>query len=295
MDFDANPNGHAKDQMRRRHDDFLLRFRRDADNIQNIRHCHHRQLSQHPAGYSDVAGGFDHSDADRRTRTNTDNNVASTSCGRGHEKVTLHFHGVFMDGPELVTQCDLAEGMFIHDFITKNTGTFWIHSHDPGQYPKGLRSPFHWLTSPDKTEYAIAPSTRTRFRFIKMSAFSQFFVLFEQHSVTTTEVDGVLVNSTGQTTDSFTIALGQRVSVIVQSMTNPGTKPFHILVSLNPSLAPSKPEKDKDCPGYCTLPGRTEGLTLFSWGCLSYSGFTSEPCPALSDPLSIPIVNLRSG
>lgn len=32
-------------------------------------------------------------------------------------------------------------GSFTYDFPAKNAGTFWIHSHASGQYPKGLRSP----------------------------------------------------------------------------------------------------------------------------------------------------------
>jgi FtsP/CotA-like multicopper oxidase with cupredoxin domain len=30
---------------------------------------------------------------------------------------------------------------FIYDFIASDEGTYWIHSHDPGQYPKGIRTP----------------------------------------------------------------------------------------------------------------------------------------------------------
>ncbi|KAK4451977.1 multicopper oxidase [Podospora aff. communis PSN243] len=293
------------------------------------------------------------------------------------EKVTLHFHGVLMDGgyssmdgPEMVTQCGVNRGSFVYDFVANDAGTYWIHSHDPGQYPKGLRSPFivkdtegdnsllrplgmdykdsddktvalsdwwqnFWdseakyeetpvagnpcaagvevvpqgvlfndyvpgLTDPGLKEYAIAPSfetrpVRTRFRFINMSAYSQFFIMFEQHRVTPIEVDGVLINPTGQLTEGFTLAPGQRLSVIVHSMANPGTKPFRILVSLDPQLAPSFPEKDKDYPGYCTLPNRAEGLTLFSWGCLSYSGFTTESCTAPSNPLSISMLTYDPG
>lgn len=31
---------------------------------------------------------------------------------------------------------------FFYRFVANKPGTYWIHSHDPGQYPKGLRTPF---------------------------------------------------------------------------------------------------------------------------------------------------------
>ncbi|KAE9376000.1 multicopper oxidase [Stipitochalara longipes BDJ] len=74
------------------------------------------------------------------------------------EKVTLHFHGLdqengygSMDGPESVTQCGVGDSTFVYDFPVTRAGTYWIHSHDPGQYPKGLRSV---LVIPDGTSYA---------------------------------------------------------------------------------------------------------------------------------------------
>lgn len=35
----------------------------------------------------------------------------------------------------------MSDGKFVYDFLAKDSGTYWIHSHDPGQYPKGLRTP----------------------------------------------------------------------------------------------------------------------------------------------------------
>ncbi|KAF2467824.1 Cupredoxin, partial [Lindgomyces ingoldianus] len=66
------------------------------------------------------------------------------------EDVTLHFHGLLqeggynlMDGPQHLTQSGVKKGKtFVYDFPTNKPGTYWIHSHAPGQYPKGLRSPF---------------------------------------------------------------------------------------------------------------------------------------------------------
>jgi len=97
------------------------------------------------------------------------------------------------------------------------------------------------ITDLKVTQFEVKPSTkgntvRTRFRFINMSAFSQFFVRFEQHKVTTVEVDGVLINPDGQGTDGFTVAPGQRVSVVLESMTNPDPQNgYRILVALGKS------------------------------------------------------------
>lgn len=259
----------------------------------------------------------------------------------------------------------LTKGVFIYDFLAKDAGTYWIHSHDPGQYPKGLRAPFvvrdtqgdndvlaryeqsyqdekivglsdfwynFWdaedqyegspvagdpcafgvevvpraalfndylpgVTDHKQTEFEVLQSStiqpfRTRFRFINMSSFSQFFVLFEQHSVTTVEVDGVLIDPTNQLTEGFTMAPGQRVSVIVKSMVSPGKNPYRILVSLDPSIAPSFPEKNAS---YCTLPNRATNLTMFTWGCLRYIGVTTEPCSAPPIPGDVAMLTYNYG
>ncbi|KAF1957319.1 Cupredoxin [Byssothecium circinans] len=65
------------------------------------------------------------------------------------EDVTLHFHGllqesgsVLSDGPQHISQAGVAVGKsYVYDFVASKAGTYWIHSHSPGQYPKGLRSP----------------------------------------------------------------------------------------------------------------------------------------------------------
>ena len=62
---------------------------------------------------------------------------------------SLHFHGLFMeqtnsmDGPEHVTQCPIPPGhTFVYDFVVKQTGTYWYHSHLGAQYSDGLRGVF---------------------------------------------------------------------------------------------------------------------------------------------------------
>jgi FtsP/CotA-like multicopper oxidase with cupredoxin domain len=39
--------------------------------------------------------------------------------------------------------------VFVYDFPAEKAGTYWIHSHALGQYPKGLRSPLI-ITDPEK-------------------------------------------------------------------------------------------------------------------------------------------------
>ncbi|GEQ71087.1 hypothetical protein JCM33374_g4768 [Metschnikowia sp. JCM 33374] len=62
---------------------------------------------------------------------------------------SLHFHGLFMestnsmDGPEHITQCPIPPGhTFVYDFVVKQTGTYWYHSHSGSQYSDGLRGMF---------------------------------------------------------------------------------------------------------------------------------------------------------
>ena len=43
---------------------------------------------------------------------------------------------------------------FVYRFVTDKPGTYWIHSHSTGQYPKGLRTPFIVTDdAPDKALY----------------------------------------------------------------------------------------------------------------------------------------------
>jgi len=42
--------------------------------------------------------------------------------------------------------------IFVYRFVTDKPGTYWIYSHSPGQYPKGLRIPF--IVTDDSTDKA---------------------------------------------------------------------------------------------------------------------------------------------
>jgi len=63
-----------------------------------------------------------------------------------------------------------------------------------------------------------------------MSAYSQFLVRIFSHVTKTIEVDGILIES--QKTDGFIIGPGQRVSVLVESLTNPiSGSPYFIIAA----------------------------------------------------------------
>lgn len=61
---------------------------------------------------------------------------------------SLHFHGLYqngtthMDGAAGVSQCAIPPGSAMtYNFTVDQPGTYWYHSHEPGQYPDGLRAP----------------------------------------------------------------------------------------------------------------------------------------------------------
>jgi iron transport multicopper oxidase len=87
----------------------------------------------------------------------------------GNQSTTIHWHGMFqngtnnMDGSVGVTQCPIAPGKsHTYDFMVKQPGTYWYHSHAPGQYPDGLWGPLivHDAKAPFKfdEEFTIALS-----------------------------------------------------------------------------------------------------------------------------------------
>ncbi|OCK83102.1 multicopper oxidase [Lepidopterella palustris CBS 459.81] len=66
----------------------------------------------------------------------------------GNETTGIHWHGQFqehsnfMDGPPGVTQCPIQPGSsYTYTFTANPAGTYWYHSHAPGQYGDGLRGP----------------------------------------------------------------------------------------------------------------------------------------------------------
>ncbi|KAL8783319.1 MAG: hypothetical protein Q9195_009427 [Heterodermia aff. obscurata] len=76
------------------------------------------------------------------------------------EDLTLHFHGILQnlfqtiqDGAQSLSQGAIpkttnkdtknafTDNKFTYTFLADKEGTYWIHSHSPGQYPKGVRAP----------------------------------------------------------------------------------------------------------------------------------------------------------
>ncbi|KAK4986627.1 hypothetical protein LTR50_005154 [Elasticomyces elasticus] len=77
----------------------------------------------------------------------------------GNQTSGLHFHGLKQkgstgyDGPFGVNQCPITPGSsFQYSFTVNQPGTYWYHSHAPGQYPDGLRAPF--IVSDPSSPYA---------------------------------------------------------------------------------------------------------------------------------------------
>lgn len=70
--------------------------------------------------------------------------------GFDDRNTTLHFHGMFqngtnlMDGPEMVTQCPIPPGetMLYNFTVGEQVGAYWYHSHTSGQYGDGMRAAF---------------------------------------------------------------------------------------------------------------------------------------------------------
>ncbi|KAI1177757.1 multicopper oxidase [Nemania sp. FL0916] len=76
--------------------------------------------------------------------------VVEVENNLGNETSSIHFHGFYqiganqMDGPAMATQCPIPPGSsFTYNFtVSPNVGTYWWHSHVPGQTADGLRGPF---------------------------------------------------------------------------------------------------------------------------------------------------------
>ncbi|KAK8211353.1 hypothetical protein M8818_003320 [Zalaria obscura] len=78
--------------------------------------------------------------------TKGDRVIVNAYNGLGNQSTSLHFHGMFqngtneMDGPVGVNQCGIPPGStMVYNFTLDQSGTYWYHSHQRGQYPDGLR------------------------------------------------------------------------------------------------------------------------------------------------------------
>ncbi|EAW14605.1 multicopper oxidase abr1 [Aspergillus clavatus NRRL 1] len=78
-----------------------------------------------------------------------DRMIVDVHNGLGNQSTGLHWHGFrqymtgTMDGSNEVTQCPLPPGSSMrYEFDVNQTGAYWYHSHEMGQYPDGLRGAF---------------------------------------------------------------------------------------------------------------------------------------------------------
>jgi FtsP/CotA-like multicopper oxidase with cupredoxin domain len=153
----------------------------------------------------------------------------------------------------------------------------------------------------DAASYYLAPTQpggqpqRTRFRFLNMSAYSQFFIAFEDHSVHVIEVDGLLLEN-GATmektlTIGFVLGPGQQISVLLQHKTTSEARekpsqgdPYRILAAVDPRVGPLKSDIE-DCH---IQPASNPSETMFTWGCLSYTSPDAECKPPTSAEFKMP-------
>ncbi|PYI26982.1 hypothetical protein BP00DRAFT_429842 [Aspergillus indologenus CBS 114.80] len=77
-----------------------------------------------------------------------DNLVVDVYNALGNQSTGIHWHGfhqnynTFMDGVPDITQCPIKPKQRMRYVIPVNqTGTYWYHSHQEGQYPDGIRGP----------------------------------------------------------------------------------------------------------------------------------------------------------
>lgn len=74
--------------------------------------------------------------------------VINVYNGLGNQSTSIHWHGIHqygtseMDGSIGASQCPIAPGQtFTYKWTANQTGSYWYHSHDSGQYPDGLWGP----------------------------------------------------------------------------------------------------------------------------------------------------------
>jgi iron transport multicopper oxidase len=65
----------------------------------------------------------------------------------------------------------------------------------------------------------VIPGSTVRFHIVNIGAFAFFHFWIEEHLLTVIEVDGVYVEP--YTTDGISLAVGQRVSVLVEMNADP--------------------------------------------------------------------------
>ncbi len=74
--------------------------------------------------------------------------IINFTNGLSDRNTSMHFHGLWQNGTNLndgvpfVTQCPIAPNQtYTYNFTLEQSGTYWYHSHEGGQYPDGFRAP----------------------------------------------------------------------------------------------------------------------------------------------------------
>ncbi|KAH8892582.1 Cupredoxin [Thozetella sp. PMI_491] len=264
----------------------------------------------------------------------------------GSEPVSLHFHGIlqdngytFMDGPTGIVQSGVTPSRkFVYDFPVNQAGTFWIHSHYPGQYPQGLRSPLivqddteaalfgydkeydwvltvsdwwpdfkaaerlyrdnacskrsddgrqgidmpprrltvndivsEWNSPPTATrpsKYVLPQGKKARLRIINMSSTAQVYGLFSdwRPEIEFLEMDGVHVIKNQNSVGGFSLASGQRLSIILTDapqLRNPQNTNIYFMAE--PRVSGNITSSCQDGDNCCVKPTEPDTDTLYAW------------------------------
>ncbi|KAL1839341.1 hypothetical protein VTJ49DRAFT_1637 [Mycothermus thermophilus] len=220
------------------------------------------------------------------------NQLGNQTCG-------LHFHGIdqantpWMDGPSGVTQCGVPPDTSLkYQFTVDHPGTYWYHSHAPGQYPDGLRGPivFHdpndpysgqydedyilavsdWYHSeslplvqemlqPENTDFLPPiPDNITnktyRIRWINYAAFAAAMLHFDSHTMSVIMIDGQYVKR--QDAYQLRLSPAQRYDFLLTGSTNDsGNYPYLMSLDLNRDWTNTTEEQrwDLNYTGYLVM------------------------------------------
>ncbi|KAL2264684.1 hypothetical protein VTJ83DRAFT_7194 [Remersonia thermophila] len=196
------------------------------------------------------------------------NQLGNQTCG-------LHFHGIsqvntpWMDGPSAVTQCGVPPDTSLkYQFTVDRPGTYWYHSHAPGQYPDGLRGPIviHDPNDPYSGQYdedhvlavsdwlTLLQSKTYRIRWINYAAFSAAMLHFDSHTMSVIMVDGQYVKR--QDAYQLRLAPAQRYDFLLTGSANDsGNYPYLMSLDLNQDWTNTTQEQrwDLNYTGYLVL------------------------------------------
>ena len=96
------------------------------------------------------------------------------------ESASVHWHGLhnlWQDGVPGVTECGIAPfEQRVYEFVVRQSGTYWYHSHTGGQYHDGLLGPI--VIDPQEDEAALYGYNQGEDYVAMMQDWVIFFVFF---------------------------------------------------------------------------------------------------------------------